>query len=393
MTSAASRIQPWLSIPPLPDLTYSSSEDSSSEPDLSPYGAPSGRISNILISPVLGNLNDSRTSQLDGGRQLGSSHQQPHRRHQRTHNSVREQQNNPSLHRSVSTPTGLRKSKSSSSLKRRHHGKGVFFPHGQTVHSLVPLSFSGTFDEDGEPVFVDECKPRASWSSAPTILAKSTPLIPSTKDKTPSVPIVLHPALNMPQASQHLEPSEPGGSTQRTLTIFDTFSFPLPPASGMHQSPIPRSPGHRATASEGLIRLPLHTSTAPPVPKLTNAQQNIQPLRTNSCRHGTRPLPPLPPPATHDSSRVGGREPSLRSASAAGIGESESGLNLNGALRLPLMRRPSEDLPRSSPFHSDKGRGVDEVVLVADRSPIAFRSARSKDSGIDSLIGMLDAAM
>ena len=55
--------------------------------------------------------------------------------------------------------------------------------------------------------------------------------------------------------------------------------------------------------------------------------------------------------------------------------------------------RPSEDLPRPSPFHSDKGRGVNEVVLVADRSPIALRSARSKDSGIDSLIGMLDAAM
>lgn len=392
MTSAASRIQPWLSTLPLPDLTYSSSEDSSSEPDLSPYGAPSGQTSNVLISSVRGNPNDPRTSQLDGGRQLGSSHQQSHRRHQRTHDSVHEQQNNPSLRRSVSTPTGLRKSKSSSSLKRRHHGKGVYFPHGQTVHSLVPLSFSGTFDEDGEPVFVDECKPRSSWSSAPTTSAKSSPLIPSTKDQTPSVPIVLHPALNVPEASQPLQPSEPGGTAKRTLTIFDTFSFPLPPVSGMHRPPIPRSPGHRATASEGLIRSPLHPSTAPPVPKLTKAQQNIQPLRTNSCRHGTRPLPPLPSSTTHDGSRLGGQEPPLRSASAARIGESESGLNMNSALRLALMR-PSEDLPRSSPFHPDKGRGVDEVVLVADRSPIALRSARSKDSGIDSLIGMLAAAM
>lgn len=385
-------VPPLPSIPSPPGLTYSSSEESS-EPDLSSFGDDSGRAApNVLSTSVRKDIADS---QPDSGHQLSSSHKSSpqhthtHRHRQRVHDSQpREQQSNHTLRRSASTSTTLRGSKSSSSLKQRHREKRVYFPYGQTVSSLVPLSFSGEFDEDDQPVFVDEFEPRERFGSAPTLLAKSRPSV-SSKRTAP----VLHDVLNEPPES-----SKPNGSTlrlKRSLTIFDVFSFPLPPTPGMPRLPIPRSPGHRATASDGLIHSPLRPDARPPVPALpmpnAKAQQNIQPLRTSSQRrHAPRPLPPVPPlPIAHSSPSLCDhqRSASPRSASAGGIGELESFLNLNSPFLPAFVRRPTEE----SPPGGDKGCRVDEVVVAGDRSPVALRSARAKDSGIDSLIGMLDA--
>lgn len=292
----------------------------------------------------------------------------------------------------------------------------------------MPLSFSGEYDEDGSPIFVDECEPRQRSQSAPAILMQSSVVSKIEAVATPGTPmIVLHDLVNDPASDVNSGGSikKPSATrTKRTLTIFDTFSFPLPPTPGASRSPMPRSPGyHRATASESVIPSPLRQdmNTPPPMPMSvfapapsgpsafvgpkdipTHTAQTptsaTAPLRAASQRRraAARPLPIAPPLVSggmkSTSSSRGFLSP--RSASAGGIGEFESFLSLSPIPPGMLQRLVESPGPEKSST-TGAGRGGDVALAAAAGEYLAapLHSARGKERGISGLIGMVDAAI
>ena len=118
-----------------------------------------------------------------------------------------------------------------------------------------------------------------------------------------------------------------------------------------------------------------NTSTCSTCAQLTKAQQNIQPLRTNSRRHGTRPLPPLPPPATHDSSMsaLNLRSPDLATAYNAVLSGDP---NANWA----LFSYSGNDLKVSA---TGKG-GLEELQEEFSDGRIQYAFARVVDPNVSS---------
>lgn len=245
---------------------------------------------------------------------------------------------------SPSKPPSKKLNASHSSPSKRSHkhtlqrSKIIYYPTGQRKGTSVPLSFTGRWDEEGEPEFVDdywEGHPKgvpslsghgrsislgsgeadarvsvdvsiqitsdqtrvASGSgvgfsehrrsmSAPSVLLFSSNSSEKTlenslvaPDDIPSTPAnvtVLQDVLNQHQqdledgnlksaTSSFVFPPSPTRGTKkamrakRTLTVFESFSFPMPPSPPTTGGNKPqRSPSlHRATASESMVPSPL----------------------------------------------------------------------------------------------------------------------------------------
>ncbi|KAF8310542.1 hypothetical protein DL93DRAFT_2084318 [Clavulina sp. PMI_390] len=316
--------------------------------------------------------------------------------------------------RSPTKSSSLRRKASKSSMAssaRTPREKKHYIPQGQRAGSIVPISFTGEFDEDGDPVFEDEWVPRGrrgrGMSEPKSSVSATTPVV--VLEQEPAAPV----AAGISEKKK------------KTLTIFDTFSFPLPPTP---TPPMARSPstvgGHRATASEGLIHSPLLAVPDHPHPAAASIAHAPSPLRRPGF--GPRPLPRAPSPqqpssqSTSPSSTSNVPTPtafvslpvtsplsakrsarllSPRSISAGGINELGQQLHSQGPLQSFLsLHSPLPPMPMSG-----KVAEVGEVRIREedDDMPLPPGSARAMDAGIsfesamgmDQLIGMVDAAI